>query len=105
MRAARDLGHDVMILALNWLLNKHGVIWFQGFDEDFRQSGTDGAMKVDGDVGVVAGGLPELGEFLGRVVNFRRCFQVSGRPAFGRSRLERGEALAESSLTRSGVPA
>ena len=92
MRAASDLGHDVMILALDRLLDKHGVIWLQCLDEDFRQRGADGAVEVDGDVDVVTGGLAQLGEFFSCIMNFGRSFYIAGGPVLGRPGLESREA-------------
>src|SRR5262249_40709687 len=106
MGAAGDFRHDVVILRLARLLDEHRLVRLQGLDEDLGQSGADGAVKIDGDVDVVARGFAQLGEFLGGVVHLRRRFEVAGRTPLGRPGLEGREAtghLFADLLRRAGV--
>src|SRR5262249_4810125 len=64
VRAARDLRHDVMALAVDRLLDEHRLIRLQGPDQQLRRRRADGAVEVDGDVDVVPGGLAQLGKLL-----------------------------------------
>jgi len=57
MRAARDLGHQIVILAVDRLFDEHRVVRLERLDEHLRHRGADRAVKVDADIDVVAGGL------------------------------------------------
>ena len=94
IRAARDLGHDVVVLRLARLLDEHRLIRLVGLDQQLGGSGADGAVEVDGDIHVVAHGLPQARELFGGVFDLGLRFRCSG-PArfFGDACLEGGEAL------------
>src|SRR5579871_5916199 len=52
-------------------------------------------MKIDGEIDIVATGLPQLGEFLGSVAHLGRRLQVPRGTMLARPGLECGEALGD----------
>ena len=94
VRAAGDLGHDVVVLAVDRLLDEHRLVRLQRLDQQLGRRRADRAVEVDGDVDVVAGRLAQLGELLGGVLHGRGGLDVARGPPLGRAGLEGGEARA-----------
>src|SRR5204863_9541912 len=92
--AAGDVGHDVVVLAVDRFFHEHRLVGFQAFDEQFGGGRADGAVEIDGDVDIVAGSFAQLGEFLDGIADFRGALDVAGVAPLGRPGLEGGEALS-----------
>src|SRR5436190_17208357 len=58
----RNLSHDIDILALDRLLDEKGLIWLEGFDQEFGVLRADRAVKIDGDGHVFAARFAESNE-------------------------------------------
>ena len=86
--APGDIGHDLHVLAVDRLLDEHGLVGFQRLDEQFGRLGGNGSVKVDADISFRSGGPAQLGELLGRVLHELRGFHRAGGAFLGRSRLE-----------------
>ena len=50
MRTVGNLSQYVRVLALARLFDKHGLIWFQRFDQQFCRLGADGTVKINGEI-------------------------------------------------------
>ena len=93
MRAVSDLRHDVVVLAIDGLLDEHWLVWLEGLDEKFRCLRTDRAMEIDSDIHLVPAGFSQRAKRLGRLLDEGSVLDNSGRALLIRSNLERGEAL------------
>ncbi len=89
-----------MLLAVDDFLDEHRLVGLERFDQQLRRGRANGAVKVDRNIDVVAHGVAQLGELLGRVLHRRRRFDVTGGPFFRRTRLERRESFGDSGLQR-----
>src|SRR6185437_16876647 len=69
MGFARDAGHDIDVLALDGFLDEKGLVRFERLDEELRVLGTDGAMKIDGDIDILPAGGAQGGKGLGGVLD------------------------------------
>ena len=95
MRAARDLGHEVVVLALHRLFDEHRLIRLQRLDQQLRRGRADRSVKIDADIDESSPSRSRsLGESFGRVVRLRPAFRRSARAAAWQAGLERREALA-----------
>ena len=54
---------------LHRLLDEHRLVRLQRLDQQLGRLRADGAVEVDADVALVAGGLAQFGEALGRLVD------------------------------------
>ena len=93
VRAVSDLRHDVMVLAVDRLLDEHWLVWLQSLDEQLRRLRADRTMEIDPDIDLVPAGLAQRAKRLGHLVNEGLVLDNPGRALLERPDLERGEAL------------
>ena len=60
--AFADVGHDIGLLAIDRLLDEHGLERFQRLDEQPGRLLTEGAVEIDGDVAFIAHCRAQFGE-------------------------------------------
>jgi hypothetical protein len=101
VRATRDVGHRVDVLAVDRFFDEHRLVRLDCLDQELRGGGADRAVEVDADVGIRTNSLAQHREVVGRLLHEAWRLDES-RPAPRavliaaaqvRSGLEGGEAL------------
>src|SRR5581483_10111109 len=94
-RAARDLGHYVVILRLARLFDEHRLIRLDSLDQQLSRCRADCSVKINRQVDIISHSVPQLGEFLGGILHRCGRFNIARRPLFGRSGFEGRETAGQ----------
>ena len=103
VRAPRDVGQHVDVLALHRLLDKHRLVGFQPLDQQFGRLRADGAVEVDRDVGFRPGSRAQTGEVLDGLIDEGFGLHDARRMVLVDAGFEGGEALVHPHFDRRGV--